>query len=182
MQSALLPFSRSVSVVSLPEEGTRVTVEAEAAERSLLAEAHGLVSLNSLRGRFDVKPQRVGRGVLVTGDVTAAVVQTCTVSLESFESEIREGVDLLFLPPEGVEAWTKRRRAMSQEDLEQDDEDQPDTIVEGRIDLGRIAAEFLVLGIDPYPRKPGVEFAIVAPADDKDPSPFAVLARLKKES
>ena len=31
----------------------------------------------------------------------------------------------------------------------------------GRIDLGQLAAEFLALGLDPYPRKPGVEFAPV---------------------
>ena len=35
----------------------------------------------------------------------------------------------------------------------------PDEIVNGQIDLGAITAEFLVLGLDPYPRKPGVDFS-----------------------
>ena len=39
----------------------------------------------------------------------------------------------------------------------------PDEIVNGKIDLGAVAAEFLALGLDPYPRKPGVDF------DFKDP-------------
>ena len=35
-------------------------------------------------------------------------------------------------------------------------EDAPDPIVDGKIDLGALAAEFMILGLDPYPRKPGV--------------------------
>ena len=52
-------------------------------------------------------------------------------------------------------------------------------IVGGTIDLGRLAMEFLTLGIDPYPRKPGVVF--VAPEAPKDPEehPFAALKALK---
>ena len=47
--------------------------------------------------------------------------------------------------------------------------------------LGALTAEFFALGLDPYPRKPGVEFA--APAEEAAPdSPFAALAgrRAKK--
>ena len=37
-------------------------------------------------------------------------------------------------------------------------EDPPEPIVNGAIDLGALAAEFLMLGLDPYPRKPGAVF------------------------
>ncbi|MGZ5835725.1 MAG: YceD family protein, partial [Xanthobacteraceae bacterium] len=41
-----------------------------------------------------------------------------------------------------------------------------------------LATEFLILGIDPYPRKPGATF--VAPASESaDGGPFAALAKLK---
>jgi hypothetical protein len=60
------------------------------------------------------------------------------------------------------------------------DEDELDPIVDGKLDLGALRVDFLALGLDPYPRKPGVEF--VEPASeagtDRD-SPFASLARLK---
>jgi hypothetical protein len=47
------------------------------------------------------------------------------------------------------------------------------------LDVGAIATEFLVLGIDPYPRKAGADFA---PLQDGDGSakPFAALEALKK--
>ena len=50
----------------------------------------------------------------------------------------------------------------------------------GQIDLGALTAEFLALGLDPYPRKPGVDFSYQDPADEKD-SPFAALGKLKGE-
>ena len=59
-------------------------------------------------------------------------------------------------------------------------EDAPEPLVDGRIDLGAIAIEFLMLGIDPYPRKPGVAFE--PPKSDSDGAhPFAALAALRKD-
>jgi hypothetical protein len=50
-------------------------------------------------------------------------------------------------------------------------------LLDGAIDLGALAIEFLILGIDPYPRKPGAKFE--PPQDLKpDPGPFAALAGL----
>jgi hypothetical protein len=51
-------------------------------------------------------------------------------------------------------------------------------MIGGRIDLGALATEFLMLAIDPYPRKPGATFE--APAADPGGHPFAALAALKK--
>ena len=60
-------------------------------------------------------------------------------------------------------------------------DDLPDPIVNGRIDLGSLAAEILVVGLDPHPRKPGVAFADPAPdaGEAPDASPFAALRALK---
>jgi hypothetical protein len=52
-------------------------------------------------------------------------------------------------------------------------------LIGDRVDLGAIAVEFLILGIDPYPRKPGVAFEPPA-AEDESEHPFAALAALKK--
>jgi hypothetical protein len=47
------------------------------------------------------------------------------------------------------------------------------------VDLGALATEFLILGLDPYPRKAGAVFQPPARAQP-DESPFAALAKLKK--
>lgn len=171
------PLSHPVIVTNLPDEGLQVTVVANETERAALAQMDGLVGLPSLEGRFLLKRDRAGQGVAVHGEVSATVLQTCVVSLDPFENEVREQVDLLFLPEERLTAWLEKKAKEAQED---DEKDPPDTIVAGRIDLGEVTAEFLAIGIDPYPRKPGVEFDSTVSQADKDPSPFAVLAKLKE--
>jgi hypothetical protein len=62
-----------------------------------------------------------------------------------------------------------------------EEDDPPDTIIDGKIDLGALAAEFMALGLDPYPRKPGVAFAEIVDDEVIEESPFAQLAGLKKD-
>ena len=57
--------------------------------------------------------------------------------------------------------------------------DGPEPLTGAAIDLGAIATEFLILGIDPYPRKPGAVFEAPSSAD-RDATAFAALAALKK--
>ena len=63
-----------------------------------------------------------------------------------------------------------------EEEIRFDAEDEPDPLIDGRIDLGELAAEFVALGLDPYPRKPGVEFEAPERTETKRTSPFASLA------
>ena len=60
-------------------------------------------------------------------------------------------------------------------------EEPPEPIINGAIDLGALATEFLILGLDPYPRKPGVSFDKPVETDDPQDHPFAALAGLKTQ-
>jgi Large ribosomal RNA subunit accumulation protein YceD len=120
------------------------------------------------------------------------VTQVCVVTLEPFEHDVVEAVEVRFVaapPSPRVQGAGKTRRRGAQDmDLappppavEEGEEDPPDVIVDGRIDLGSLAAEFLALGLDPYPRKPGAEFAPVEPEPEPEAeSPFAALEGLRK--
>ena len=58
--------------------------------------------------------------------------------------------------------------------------DDTEPLIDGKIDLGAIATEFLIVGLDPYPRKPGAVFQ--PPVDaTPDEGPFAALGALKKD-
>lgn len=167
-------FSRPVKVDTLPRDGLRQTIRADEAERIALARQLGLVAIARLDA--DLLAKRTTRGVRVTGTVRGAVTQTCVVSLEPFDAEIEEDVDVRFQRP----AEERKGRAR-EETVHFDAEDEPDLIVEGKIDLGALAAEFVALALDPYPRKPGVEFA--SPAKEEDEvSPFTALGGIKDES
>ena len=165
-----------------------------------------------LRVHCKVVPRAGGR-LEVTGAVRARVTQLCVVTLEPFVSDVAEDIEVTFAPSSvGLEDWlgsdTRQQRRDARQGREEarsspgrgrsvrepsppvastpmndDTPDLPDPIVDGRIDLGAVALEFLVLALDPYPKKPGVAFDdVVVGDDDAEPSAFAALARLKDSS
>ncbi len=160
------PLSRPVSVDRLPPEGLEEAVVATPEECAALAEDFKLPAIHALAGRFklDGSPRRVR----VTGRIEATITQICVVTLDPFDSVLTEDVAVDFAQPDEHAAAPGP------------DDDPPDEIVNGRIDLGALTAEFLVLGLDPHPRKPGVTFE----PDQAEPgpeSPFAALKRLRPE-
>ncbi len=114
----------------------------------------------------------------VTGRVSATVGQTCVVTLEPLTNEIEEDVDLVFVPPPAATPapGDSRSRLRSRETTKWNE---PEPLIGGVVDLGALATEFLILGIDPYPRKPGAVFE-AATGRKARPGPFAALASLTK--
>ena len=161
------PLSRPVAVDNLPAKGVEASVEATAEECAALARDFKLPAIRSLIGRYKLTgtPERVR----VTGRVTAAVTQVCVVTLEEFDSTLDEDVEVDFSAPDSL--------PLTGGESEREYEP-PDEIVNGHIDLGSLTAEFLVLGLDPHPRKPGVDFAYEV-KDDPPDNPFAALGKLK---
>ena len=133
----------------------------------------GLRSLPRLRATFDVA--RYGAdGLRVQGEVSATVGQNCVVTLDPIDNEVREEVNLVFAPPRAPAAGED-----DDDDAEIIDSGEPEPLTGDRIDLGALATELLIVGIDPYPRKPGATFEPPESEDDS-PHPFAALAALKK--
>ncbi len=137
-----------------------------------IAELAALRELPQLSAVFDLT--REGAGVHVCGQVSARVGQTCVVTLEPVESAVEEAVDLKFAPASGTDAGPKNARKRTRAD-----DEPPEPLVNGSLDLGVLATEFLILGIDPYPRKAGAQFA-PPQLDDAGEHPFAALESLKK--
>ena len=143
--------------------------------RAAVAEAIGLRALPRLQASFDVS--RHGRdGLHVVGRVSATVGQTCVVTLEPIENEIDEAVDLVFAPAAAAEPPDD---GGGHSKVAADDA--PEPLVGGMVDLGVVATEFLMLGIDPYPRKSGRGIHRAGRRTTIPPHPFAALAALKKE-
>lgn len=159
-----LPLSRPIPVTDLPAEGVDVTVEATPEEREALARDFTLPAIHALTGTFHLSGTR--SRVRVSGHVDAIASQICVVTLDPFDSGIREDVDVEFVAPGAASSVQGA--------------DPPDEIVDGLVDLGALTAEFLALGLDPYPRKPGVDFSFEA-GDDRPESPFAALVQLKRK-
>jgi uncharacterized metal-binding protein YceD (DUF177 family) len=172
-------FSHPVLVEEIPEQGVDVSLSADEPTRRALAKADGLAALAALDADFHIARQGLSR-FNVTGTVRAKITQTCVLTLEPFDSDLVEEVDVDFADD------ATAAQAVAQADMllgaQAADRDPPDPIENGMIDLGALAAEFLALGLDPYPRKPGAEFAPVSDPHDVTERPFDVLKKLTDQS
>ena len=167
-----------VIVVQIPEAGLHREIEADSAARAAMAEVAGLREIVSARAAFDLV-LRPDDTVHVAGRVMARVGQDCVVTLEPIQNEIDEPVDLIFAPPEQIPQLAD----LVDDDPDDDAEvaDPPEPIVNGQIDLGRVATDALFLGVDPYPRKQGAVFEVEVEADDPRDHPFAALKALQSK-
>jgi uncharacterized metal-binding protein YceD (DUF177 family) len=166
-----LPWSVPVAISGIPEDGKRFDLVADEATRAKVAQTAGLRSLPRLQATFDVA--RYGSdGLRVEGEVSATVGQTCIVTLDPIDNDVKEEVNLVLTPP-------RTPVAGEDNDAEIIQPGEPEPLIGETIDLGALATEFLIVGIDPYPRKPGATFEPPA-AEDNSEHPFAALAALKK--
>ncbi len=169
------PWHVPIAVADVDESGQHLDLVADREVRLAVARTAGLRDLPRLVANFDVT-RHGASGLRVVGHVSATVGQECVVTLEPLANEVDEDIDLLFAPRVGEGAdqdGSGRSVGRSERSHEE-----PEPLIGGIIDLGALATEFLILGIDPYPRKPGAVFE--PPEDDRsDTGPFAALAKLK---
>lgn len=169
------PWRVPVALEDIPEAGQRYMLVADAPARAAVARMAGLRDLPRLDAEFEVTRRGEG-GLHVVGRVLATVGQNCVVTLEPLDNEVVEEIDLIFLPQ-----IAKAADASSSDDEGTEPGPtcenwaEPEPLVGGVVDLGALATEFLILGLDPYPRKPGAVFE--PPQElEKNGGPFAALS------
>lgn len=167
-------WSRCIALADVPEEGLHVAFEADVAVRAGLARIANLRDLPRLQASFDLR-RRGAAGLHVTGEVSASVCQSCVITLDLIEQNLSEAIDLIFAPGPTESIGDRDGEAS----FGMADGEPPEPLSGGAVDLGAIATEYFLLGIDPYPRKAGVEFEATSAGEPAE-SPFSALAALRK--
>ena len=184
--SQIMPeLSRPLIVDKISAGGVEEHLVANAAERKAVAERFGLLDILKLEAHLDIDPVRAGKMFAVRGELFAEVVQQCVVSLDPVAAKIRQKIDVLFAPPSLLEVGEG-----SNQHTDADEQDPPEPIENGVIDLGEVVAQQLFMGLEPYPRKSGVtfgalEFGVGIEAEavaEKASNPFAKLVKFKPKT
>ena len=145
-------FSRPLSPESLGEKGKVLSIEANADERSRLAQRLGLDGLDALSAEIRLTLRSGGRMVRLEGTFKALVRQICVVTLEPVEDRIEGSIERIY-------DTTFEELENEEENIDMDGENPPDPLIGGKIDAGEAVAEQLALEINPFPRKKGTTFA-----------------------
>jgi uncharacterized metal-binding protein YceD (DUF177 family) len=178
---AQAPWHVPVARDHVAEDGQHFELTADPDVRGTVARLAGLRDLPRLEAKFDVT-RHGASGLRVAGHVSATVGQNCVVTLEPLANEVEEDVNVIFSPPpppapgNGAAAEAE---ALTERKLLDKDGNEVEPLIGGIVDLGALATEFLILGLDPYPRKPGAVFE-APPETEPEPGPFAALAKLTK--
>lgn len=163
-----LPYSDPVRLHQIGASLSR-RLEPDAEARQRIARALNLNSLDRLEA--DLEVMATVSGWRLTGRVVADAVQSCVLTLEPLPVHVDDRFEINL-----VEAVDTAPSDDGEIDLELDD-DSPDVVENGQIDLGQYAVEQLALHLDPYPRKDGAVFE--QPPEPGEISPFGVLRALK---
>jgi len=180
--SAAVPFSYPVKVGNISANPVRVRLEANEAELQGLARLWNVEAVSALKAELQIGRWKKD-GVHIRGHVSGTLQQACVVTLEPVLTTIEEDIDQIY-----VQEGSKLARIVTDESnelvLDPDGPDLPELFSGDTIDAGELVAEFAALAIDPYPKKPGAEFAGHVEGtveDNKRPNPFAVLKDWKKD-
>ncbi|MGA9658730.1 MAG: DUF177 domain-containing protein [Asticcacaulis sp.] len=158
-------------------KGLTLDLVADDAQRAAIAKGFGMISLEALeahivtRALSGPKPV-VGVKIRLEGQVT----QECGVTLEPFSHPISGELAIECMEKQRI---TDEVAEIGAHEFTLDDLDEPDVIENGQIDLGQYIIEALGEAYDPFARKPGAVFQ--EPETEAEPSPFAVLAKLKRD-
>lgn len=165
-------WGKPVKLGEIGRGGLELSLEPDAATRERIARELNLQSLPALSAQVTLKPWH--DGIELAGRFHAVVEQVCGVSLESFEQPLSGEIDVRLVPVGSPLAAVAEGGEV---ELDPEAPDAPDILEGDSIDVAAYVVEHLALEIDPFPRKPGVAFDYVAPAEET--SPFAVLKQLK---
>ena len=170
-------FSRCIPSSRVGEEAMVETIEASAAERAALAKRLDLVSLERLTATAHLTRPSGSSLIRVTGEFDAQVTQACVVTLEPVKSRIAETFT--------VHYSVVPLSATGEVAVDPEDEDPPEPLDRGGIDLGEAVTQQLAVALDPYPRARGARLEESGTGrrghdEDHEPdSPFAALKALK---
>jgi hypothetical protein len=166
-------FSRKLVVDRIPPEGQEEAIAATPEECEALARRFDLPAVHALEARIAARPWQRG-GIALELEVEADIEQVCVVSLEPFPVHVAERGTRYYL---AANAPGARPPVVLLESLE---DEEPETIDGGAIDIGEVASEMLGLALDPYPRKPDAVFQTEGEESGGVSGAFAPLRGLRK--
>ncbi|MEM1020771.1 MAG: hypothetical protein AAGJ09_09825 [Pseudomonadota bacterium] len=140
---------------------------ATADEMAALAKRFDVKALSNVTLKLDIAPHSFG--YRITGTISAVASQTCVITQKPLENRVLGDIDYLAVTQD--------------DDLDLDTLEESFGIAEAErfegdvLDLGELAAQYLGLAIDPFPRARGAHIDSDIAAQKH--SPFSVLSQLK---
>lgn len=157
MQDTGSAFARWINVERLGRETLKVSLTASEEECRELADQLQIQTVNALSLNGELYRKDGTSLIELKGTVTADVEQACVVSLKPVQQKIEEDF---------VMCYTFSRDDAFIEDVDyvvsMEEEDLPELIQDGQIDIVHAAVEQVALALDPYPRAEDIDESLMS--------------------
>ncbi|MBI1301598.1 MAG: hypothetical protein GC137_08070 [Alphaproteobacteria bacterium] len=122
-----------------------------------------LHSINSISAKIKLVRNSITKIIHIKGQIEASLAQKCVVTGEPVEESVSESFEAWFADDNQALSFAKaKRERMSRKERNEqpilEEEEDPESIIDGKIDLGELVIQYLSLSLNPYPRKDGVSF------------------------
>ena len=169
-------FSYILKIDDLTQNEQRYTLKAKEHDLAALKEILQVESVQAFAADIALKLSRKAHRLDIKGEVRATLELKSVISLENFIKEYVVPFSYFF------------DTSLTYQDIKDMDlginDEAPEIIENGQIDLGQIAIEQLALAMEDYPRMDGEKFEFQSEFDEQTTQkahPFAVLEKLKKK-
>lgn len=157
MQDTGSAFARWINVERLGRETLKVSLTASEEECRELADQLQIRAVNALSLNGELYRKDGTALIELKGTVTADVEQACVVSLKPVQQKIEEDF---------VMCYTFSKDDAFIEDVDyvvsMEEEDLPELIQDGQIDIVHAAVEQVALALDPYPRAEDIDDSLMS--------------------
>ena len=185
-ESVISEWSHFVNITGVNEWPLKIELSPQESERAALVKRLGILALDLCKASVVINRDAGSQIVHVTGEFRAEIRQNCVVTMEPVVSEIHETFESWYADLDQAVSLSKARRDKQVEKGRSElpvlsEQEDPEPIIDGKIDIGELVAQYLSLSITSYPHAKGVAYQDVEEAVyDKDAeeickSPFAAL-------
>ena len=168
-------FSYPIQIDKLTLAEKNFIITADKAQNLWITEVFQVEGVNFFTAQLSVKKEKNTSLIKVSGKAESEIVQKSVISLENFAKKYESEFTVFF--------DTKATYTQIREDFEDINEDAPEPVENGEIDLAAAAMEQIAILLDDYPRQDGEIFAFESEFDeqtDAENNPFAVLKNINK--
>ncbi|MGQ0526640.1 MAG: YceD family protein [Alphaproteobacteria bacterium] len=173
-----------IEAQTITSAGAKMKIEADEEARKALTKRLGLTSLDSLSVDFKIRRDTGSGSVHVRGKFTAEVTQACVITGEPVKDTVKEDFEAWFADKTQALSFARARhdkikKTGGAEMPLLDENEDPEAMIDGKVDVGELAVQYLSLAINPYPHCEGATLPeVVKPKEDAESpykNPFAAL-------
>jgi len=119
-----------------------------------------LHGIEQLQATLMLSRHAVNKAIHIKGEIIASIQQKCVVTMEPVSEVVKDKFESWYTDKSQTVSFVKaKRERMSAQDQEEqavlDEEDDPEAIIGGRIDVGELVVQNFSLALNPYPRIEG---------------------------